>query len=484
MLFCGGYCIYYGKAGFDGRQALYWDMPGKVSISTIQSRIRHKITLAVLVAISASMLVAALLQGWLQERVALREREQALTVLTDSIAVGIEATMMTGSTDAALSFANHFREIPYISDFRIVRSDGKEAFKDNRTIDQVNLVLDEIRYPRRPDTEAPLIREPNDPRLLQALQTNQVVKFYEESAQGGRVLTLLAPIEMTRECRECHTSSRTRGVIQLTTSLAAIDQALAESRHQSLIVLLASLVLTFLIARQLLRQAVCWPLERLMSAMRDFSAGDLEQHVDIDRRDEFGEMARIFNTMTSEIRLSHNELHRLSTTDALTGLRNRRYHEDQLGDEYDLAMQTGQPFAVVLFDIDHFKQFNDVHGHEQGDRVLQAVAKAFTKSLRNHDTACRYGGEEFVAILPDTTLAGAKNVAERVRHDIEQLVVDGLSVTISAGVAAFPDLPAGSTDELLKAADRALYTSKGAGRNRVTLATPDQLQGAVLQSAA
>lgn len=443
---------------------------GQGVFTDIRSRIRHKITLAVLVAIGVSMLVASLLQGWLQERVALREREQSLAVLTDSIAVGIEAIMMTGSTDAALSFANHFRNIPYISDFKIVRSDGKEAFKDNRTIDQVNQVLDEERYVRRSEMDAPVVRAANDPRLLQALETKEVVKFYEESGNGERVLTLLAPIETTRDCRDCHTSSRIRGVIQLTTSLVAIDQALAESRRQSLIVLLVSLAVTFLIARQLLRQTVCHPLERLMGAMRDFSAGDFDRRVVVDRQDELGEMAHIFNTMTAEIRQTHDELHRLSTTDALTGLHNRRYHEHRMGSEFDHAVQSGAPFAVVLFDIDHFKQFNDDHGHEQGDRILQAVAKTFAKSLRNHDTACRYGGEEFVAILPDTTLEGAKNVAERVRHDIEQLVVDGLTVTISAGVAAYPDIPVASTDRLLQAADRALYASKENGRNRVTVA--------------
>lgn len=557
-----------------------------IAFRAIRSHIRHKITLAVLAAVSAAMLVATLLQGWLQERAALREREQALAVLTDSIAEGIEAIMMTGSTAAAVSFASHFREIPYIADFKIVRFDGKEAFTDNRTIDQVNMAVEEERYARRPEVDSPIVRAPDDERLLRALNENEVVSFYEESPSGERLLTFLAPIKTTRDCRDCHASSRTRGVIQMSTSLAAVDQTLAESRRQSLAVLVVTLVLTFLIAGQLLRRAVTAPLERLMGAMRKISQGDLGQSVAVDRHDELGEMARIFNVMTAEIRQTHDglrreqdklttiilgadegivvtdgagavvlvnpaaeqllgksaaqivaqgflalfddrdemqkwlkqknstetivklynnrlfrvyvsmiqdaqgatigsaalirdvteekrleeELRRLSTTDALTGLYNRRHMEYVLTNEFSRSSRTGTPFAVMMFDIDHFKKFNDTYGHEQGDRVLQAVAKSFGDSLRKYDTACRYGGEEFIAILPHTNLDGAMSVAERVRRDVEQLVVDGLKVTISLGVAAYPDIAVPSTELLVQAADKALYASKSNGRNRVTRA--------------
>ncbi|NMF95885.2 GGDEF domain-containing protein [Aromatoleum toluolicum] len=164
------------------------------------------------------------------------------------------------------------------------------------------------------------------------------------------------------------------------------------------------------------------------------------------------------------------ELRRLSTTDALTGLYNRRHMEYVLTTEHSRSARTKAPFAVLMFDIDHFKKFNDTYGHEQGDRVLQAVARTFRDSLRKYDTPCRYGGEEFIGILPQTNLDGGMAVAERLRCEVENLVVDGLKVTISIGVSAYADTGTESVDQLIHAADQALYRSKAGGRNCVTRA--------------
>jgi diguanylate cyclase (GGDEF)-like protein/PAS domain S-box-containing protein len=177
--------------------------------------------------------------------------------------------------------------------------------------------------------------------------------------------------------------------------------------------------------------------------------------------------AALIRDVTEEKRLEE-ELRRLSTTDALTGLYNRRHMDYTLTSEFSRATRMHTPFAVMMCDIDHFKKFNDTFGHEQGDRVLQAVAKAFRDGLRKYDTACRYGGEEFIAILPNTTIEGALSVAERVRRDVETMEVDGLKVTISLGVSSYPEIPNNCPEELIEAADRALYCSKRNGRNRVT----------------
>ena len=173
--------------------------------------------------------------------------------------------------------------------------------------------------------------------------------------------------------------------------------------------------------------------------------------------------------MTEEKRLE-DELRRLSTTDGLTGLFNRRHMDSVLDVEFSRASRTGAPLAVMMFDIDHFKKFNDTHGHEQGDRVLKAVARGFAETLRKHDMAFRYGGEEFIAILPETPLEGAAALAERLRKEIEGGEVDGLRVTISIGVAAYPEIPAATGEALVDAADQALYVSKEGGRNRVSRA--------------
>ena len=133
-------------------------------------------------------------------------------------------------------------------------------------------------------------------------------------------------------------------------------------------------------------------------------------------------------------------------------------------------MRTHEPLSVLMFDVDHFKKFNDTHGHDQGDRVLQTVARLFHDHLRRHDIACRYGGEEFLGILPATPSSGAMAVAERIRRAIESAEVDGLRVTVSIGVACVPEMAAGTPSEMVELADAALYEAKRSGRNQVRLA--------------
>lgn len=169
------------------------------------------------------------------------------------------------------------------------------------------------------------------------------------------------------------------------------------------------------------------------------------------------------------------ELERLSITDALTDVFNRRHLDATLGRELGRALETGLPLAVIMLDADHFKKFNDTHGHDQGDRVLQMLGKTMKQTLREYDVPCRYGGEEFAVILPGTDRDGAMHVAERLRLDVAAMTVDGLTVTISLGVACFPLIAAKSPEALIEAADVALYRSKESGRNRCTLATPEML---------
>ena len=178
--------------------------------------------------------------------------------------------------------------------------------------------------------------------------------------------------------------------------------------------------------------------------------------------------AALFRDITEEKQLE-KQLRNLSNTDALTELHNRRRLDEILGDEFSRARRYHQSLAVLMLDVDHFKRFNDEHGHDQGDRVLQAVARVMKDSCRDVDYPCRYGGEEFCLILPSTSLEGAKRMAERLRFGIEHMMVDGLQVTTSVGVAIYP-LVGQSPEELQKAADMALYQAKQAGRNRYCVA--------------
>jgi len=162
-------------------------------------------------------------------------------------------------------------------------------------------------------------------------------------------------------------------------------------------------------------------------------------------------------------------------TDGLTGLPNRRSVDDTLKRMAAHALRTSTPLGVVLFDLDHFKQINDLCGHEKGDEVLAAVGAAITSTLRASDFAGRFGGEEFILLLPDTDLDGAVTVSENIRQALAGLDVAGVSraITASLGVAALPDDADGPT-VLLRAADRALYLAKSRGRNRTeTLASQD-----------
>jgi diguanylate cyclase (GGDEF)-like protein/PAS domain S-box-containing protein len=163
-----------------------------------------------------------------------------------------------------------------------------------------------------------------------------------------------------------------------------------------------------------------------------------------------------------------------SIKDALTGLYNRRYLEEMLDREIRRAVRASQPLGILMIDIDHFKKFNDTYGHDAGDTVLREAASFLTRSVRVEDIACRFGGEEFVVILPTADLSAAQMRAERIRSKISELAVlhQGSSlgrITISVGVAGLP-IHGTSPKELLEAADAALYRAKKAGRDRVVLA--------------
>jgi diguanylate cyclase (GGDEF)-like protein len=161
-----------------------------------------------------------------------------------------------------------------------------------------------------------------------------------------------------------------------------------------------------------------------------------------------------------------------ATIDPLTGCHNRRGFDEILAVEFARARRYERPLSVVLLDIDHFKRINDEFGHEVGDHALQRIGRAVRHTFRATDSACRYGGEEFALIFPETPKEEALRLADRLRMLIEQLPPNAevpKSLTASFGLASFPD-DAGETADLLRAADRALYQAKAGGRNRVETA--------------
>lgn len=168
---------------------------------------------------------------------------------------------------------------------------------------------------------------------------------------------------------------------------------------------------------------------------------------------------------------ANNRLLAASRTDPLTGLNNRRFLEERLQEMWNHSQRLHEPLSLVMCDIDHFKSVNDKHGHQAGDMVLKQFSDLLQDAAREIDHVGRYGGEEFLLILPGTVLDAAVTFAERVRHDVEQhtFTYEGgtLRRTMSCGVAAWPHPRITHQDTLIKAADDALYVAKETGRNRV-----------------
>jgi diguanylate cyclase (GGDEF)-like protein len=172
--------------------------------------------------------------------------------------------------------------------------------------------------------------------------------------------------------------------------------------------------------------------------------------------------------------LEHARTQRLASTDSLTEVYNHRTFQERLTQEIARANRYSRPLSVLMIDVDHFKVYNDTHGHPQGDIVLQDLARLLRETSRTSDTVARYGGEEFAIILPETDSVSAQKIGQRLREQVEHYAFPGKermpggALTISVGVATH--VSSGSKDALLQAADMALYTAKREGRNRVCMA--------------
>jgi diguanylate cyclase (GGDEF)-like protein len=193
------------------------------------------------------------------------------------------------------------------------------------------------------------------------------------------------------------------------------------------------------------------------------------QEVDLQQLELYAHLS----TLALENARLFDKINSLATKDGLTGLATHRVFQEKLADEIQRAARYRTPLALVMLDIDHFKAVNDTHGHLGGDQVLKEVSRIIADHCRPVDFAARYGGEEFCLILPETGLAQARELAERLRLAVQSrgiaLPRQTIAVTVSLGCAAFPD-EAQTPPQLIRTADQRLYRAKSSGRNRVVAA--------------
>ena len=226
-------------------------------------------------------------------------------------------------------------------------------------------------------------------------------------------------------------------------------------------------------------RSVTQPIAALQLAARKLAKKDFSHRIKLrNNTDELGQLGRAFNTASCVLQRLYRDLERRSTYDGLTGVLNRANLDERLSDECKSADRHKRSLALLMVDIDFFKQINDSHGHQAGDRILRTVAQLLNEATRPGDVVTRYGGDEFAIILPETDEDRAVAMAERLRITIENAYINctisenisiTISITISIGCAIRRQHTLTPKD-LVKASDTALYRAKETGRNRVVSA--------------
>jgi diguanylate cyclase (GGDEF)-like protein len=212
------------------------------------------------------------------------------------------------------------------------------------------------------------------------------------------------------------------------------------------------------------------PLDRLTRGAGQVAEGNLDVDLPVVSGGELGYVTEVFNDMVARLREGRRELERLSITDPLTGLYNRRFLMEALANELRRSSRLKHRCALLMADVDQFKEYNDASGHLAGDEALTRVASILRQATRDVDSVARYGGEEFVVVMPETEAVGAAHTAQRIRERLAADALLGGKLTLSIGLAQFPE-DADAPEALLAVADAALYQAKRGGRDRVQRAS-------------
>jgi diguanylate cyclase (GGDEF)-like protein len=256
-----------------------------------------------------------------------------------------------------------------------------------------------------------------------------------------------------------------RGAIALVATLAqSVDEVLAPYRRLERILLLvgAAALAIAVIGGIMIARSITRPIHLLARMSQRIEEGDFTHAVEIRRKDEIGELARSFDHMRRGLATREDQIMRLAYRDALTDLPNRTLFNDRLGMAIKAAQRERRPLAVLLLDLDRFKQINDTLGHQVGDQVLQQAAKRLVALVRRSDTIARLGGDEFIILVNDCEPDEAKQIAQKVLGVLEEPIViaeHSLDVRASIGIAGYP-ADSEDPDMLMRHADLAMYVAK------------------------
>ena len=327
-----------------------------------------------------------------------------------------------------------------------------------------------------------MAQHPDELDLLQ--QVNQFWRQVDQKAHN--ILATTNPVgnkAMAKEMELLDTASG-QAILVLEQMFNIVTQEIAEESEDAeyLSIIMTALIiggttlsaLLILWLNRALANAVVKPICCLKNAANRVGEGDFSSCLSWPRQDEIGELSQSFDAMTKYLGKVHAELELLACQDGLTGILNRREFDRLFPIEFSRAVRYKHNLSLIMIDLDHFKEVNDKHGHVTGDTVLQIFATLVKKTIRDIDRFARFGGEEFVLILPEADREGACVLAERIRALVEGTNFgepDGepVRITISAGIANYPEHGA-SEKEIIDAADKVLYQAKHGGRNRVDCA--------------
>lgn len=216
--------------------------------------------------------------------------------------------------------------------------------------------------------------------------------------------------------------------------------------------------------------SIVGPIHDLLMGVREIEKGRLDVELPVLNATEIGRLTHAFNRMAHTIRGQRERLQHEAITDGLTGAYNQRHFGRRLEQEFERVKRTGEPLSLMMIDVDHFKAFNDTNGHELGNAMLRRISQTIRENIRHIDLLFRYGGDEFVVILPNADGGEARPIAERLIQAVRATAVPGLKlpgigkVTLSIGGASYPQ-NALTKEDLVLRADQTLYEMKSAGRN-------------------